>query len=135
VTLDPDARDIYGVPVPRIHYRLDDQVKRGFAASVAAHDDIFRRVGATEVKHFPQAQGAGHIIGTLRMGVDAKTSVVARDLRSHDHYNLFMLGSGTFPTSATANPTLTIAALALRAVGPIQSTLAASGESRIPLPQ
>jgi choline dehydrogenase-like flavoprotein len=135
VTLDPDTRDIYGVPVPRIHYRLDDQVKRGFAASVAAHDDIFRRLGATEVKHAPTAQGAGHIIGTVRMGVDARTSVVARDLRSHDHYNLFMLGSGTFPTSATANPTLTIAALALRAVGPIQSTLAASGESRIPLPQ
>ena len=30
---------------------------------------------------------------------------------SHDHRNLFILGSAVFPTGATANPTLTIAAL------------------------
>ena len=33
---------------------------------------------------------------------------------SHDHDNLYLVGSGTFPTGGTANPTLTIAALALR---------------------
>ena len=64
--------------------------------------------------HSPDAQGAGHIIGTLRMGSDAGNSVVDGDLRSHDHPNLFVSGSAVFPTSATANPTLTIAALALR---------------------
>ncbi len=36
------------------------------------------------------------------------------DQRSWDHRNLFLVGSGTFPTIATANPTLTLAALALR---------------------
>ena len=35
------ARDIYGVPVPRLTYRLDDYTKAGFAASVEAHDAIF----------------------------------------------------------------------------------------------
>jgi choline dehydrogenase-like flavoprotein len=33
--------------------------------------------------------------------------------RSHDHANLWLAGSSLFPTSGTANPTLTIAALAL----------------------
>jgi choline dehydrogenase-like flavoprotein len=33
--------------------------------------------------------------------------------RSHDHANLFLAGSGLFPSVGTANPTLTIAALAL----------------------
>ena len=42
------------------------------------------------------------------------------DLRTHDHPNLFLLGSGVFPTGAASNPTLTIAALALRAVDPIR---------------
>ncbi len=50
-------------------------------------------------------------------------SVVDASLRSHDHSNLFILGSSVFPTSATANPTLTIAALALRAVSDVKATL------------
>jgi choline dehydrogenase-like flavoprotein len=58
--------------------------------------------------------GAGHIIGTYRMGTVSSQSVVNSDGRSWDHQNLFLIGSGVFPTSATGNPTLTLAALALR---------------------
>ncbi len=58
--------------------------------------------------------GAGHIMGTYRMGTDRDQSVVDSFQRSHDHDNLYLVGSGTFPTGGTANPTLTIAALALR---------------------
>jgi choline dehydrogenase-like flavoprotein len=54
------------------------------------------------------------------MGNDPRQSVVDADLRCHDHANLFLLGSGVFPTSAVSNPTLTIAALALRAVNAIE---------------
>ena len=61
-------------------------------------------LGATEIQHRPGAEGAGHIIGTPRMGTDPKTSVVDRDLRSHDHPNLFILGSALFPTSAQPIP-------------------------------
>ena len=111
VTLDDATFDVYGVGVPKIAYRIDDYTKAGFAASVTAHDEIFAKVGTTGVIHSPDAQGAGHIIGTARMGEDPKTSVVDADLRSHDHPNLFILGSTVFPTSATGNPTLTIAAL------------------------
>jgi glucose dehydrogenase len=57
------------------------------------------------------------------MGNDQTDSVVGSDLRSHDHPNLFILGSAVFPTSATANPTLTIAALSLRAVDPVKAAL------------
>ena len=124
VTLDDGIFDVYGVGVPKIAYRIDDYTKAGFAASVKAHDEIFARLGATGVIHSPQAQGAGHIIGTARMGTDPKTSVVDADLRSHDHPNLFILGSAVFPTSATANPTLTIAALSIRAVPAVAATIA-----------
>jgi choline dehydrogenase-like flavoprotein len=58
--------------------------------------------------------GAGHIMGTCRMGDDPTQSVVDKFQRSHDHKNLYVVGSSTFPTGATANPTLTIAALSLR---------------------
>ena len=63
--------------------------------------------------------GAGHVVGTYRMGHDKSSSVVDKDSRSWDHPNLFLVGSGVFPTVATGNPTLTIAALALRAADTI----------------
>jgi choline dehydrogenase-like flavoprotein len=58
------------------------------------------------------------------MGADPKSSVVDRELRSHDHRNLFIVGAAVFPTSATANPTLTIAALSLRAADHVKAALA-----------
>jgi choline dehydrogenase-like flavoprotein len=123
VTLDPDKRDANGMPLPRIHYSYSDYTLAGLKAAQEAHDDIFAILGATNVKHAEAAMGSGHVIGTVRMGADAKSAVVDADLRSFDHPNLFLLGSGTFPTSATANPTLTIAALSLRAVDAIAGTV------------
>src|SRR5260370_36151985 len=58
--------------------------------------------------------GAGHIMGTYRMGQEPKTSVVDSFQRSHDHKNLYLFGSRTLPTRATANATLTHSALPLR---------------------
>ncbi|MYA67904.1 MAG: GMC family oxidoreductase, partial [Gammaproteobacteria bacterium] len=69
--------------------------------------------------------GSGHVIGTTRMGDDPRESVVDRNLRSHAHDNLFLIGAGVFPTASTANPTLTIAALALRAAEQVAAALAA----------
>jgi choline dehydrogenase-like flavoprotein len=54
------------------------------------------------------------------MGDDPATSVVDRDLRAHEVDNLFVVGSAVFPTAGPLNPSLTIAALALRAAGAIQ---------------
>ena len=129
VSLDKSARDLYGVPLPHISYRLSDYVKDGMAQARRAHTDIFTRMQATGLKHAPTYFGAGHIMGTTRMGADPKTSVVDATLCSHDHRNLFMVGAGVFPTTGTANPTLTIAALSLRAVSAIQATLRAPAKA------
>ena len=123
VVLDPEARDPYGVPLPQIHYRVGEYCARGLAAARRVHDEIFSRLNASEIRHHEEFQGAGHIIGTCKMGDDPGSSVVDRHCRSHDHPNLFLLGSAVFPTSATANPTLTIAALSLRAAAEIQRTI------------
>jgi choline dehydrogenase-like flavoprotein len=50
-------------------------------------------------------------------------SVVDGDQKAHDHPNLYLLGSGNWPSYATGNPTLTIAALALRAADAISQQL------------
>lgn len=123
VTLDPDKRDANGMPLPRIHYDYSDYTRAGLDAAQQAHDEVFAAMGATNINHAKDVNGSGHVIGTVRMGTDAASAVVDADLRSFNHHNLFLLGSGTFPTSATANPTLTIAALSLRAVDAIAGTV------------
>lgn len=119
-----DKLDSFGVPRPRIHYRLGEFVERGMARAREVSESIFRQMGAYNIQHSQEHQGAGHIIGTYRMGADPRGSVVNCEQRSHDHPNLFLLGSGVFPTTGTANPTLTLAALALWAAETIRRDLA-----------
>lgn len=56
-----------------------------------------------------------HVQGTLRMGRDAITSVVDEDMIHHRLRNLIIVGTSTFPSCSCANPSLTAAALSLRA--------------------
>ena len=118
-----DKLDALGIPRPQIDYRLGEFVERGMAAARRVADQIFDAVGVSFRQHGEEFFGAGHIMGTHRMGNDPATSVVDRNGRAHDHPNLFLLGSGVFPTVGTANPTLTIAALALLAADVIESDL------------
>jgi choline dehydrogenase-like flavoprotein len=120
---DYDRRDALGLPRPRITFRIDDYTRRALDHGRRMHEQIFAAMKATAVTHSDTLVGAGHVIGTYRMGTDPKTSVVNVEQRAHDHANLYLLGSGVFPTSASSNPTLTIAALALRAVASIQRSI------------
>ncbi|SME97762.1 Choline dehydrogenase [Tistlia consotensis] len=124
ITLDPQRRDGAGMRRPVVAYRLDDYTRDGLAEARRVHDEIFAKLGASGVQHATDAQGAGHILGTVRMGGDPRASVVDAGLRAHEHPNLFLVGGGAFPTVGTGNPTLTIAALALRAVEPIAASIA-----------
>lgn len=114
ITPDFDRPDVIGVPKPRIFFRLNDYTAAALAAARTMHERLFHAIGATDIGHVPYAEGAGHIMGTTRMGVDSKRSVANATGQSHDHRNLWFAGSSLFPTAGTANPTLTIAALALR---------------------
>jgi glucose dehydrogenase len=88
--------------------------------------EIFRLIGASDLDLGTDAtayDGAGHIMGTCRMENDPRSSVVNGQCRAHDHKNLFIAGSSVFPTVGSPNPTLSIAALALRAAQDIAAQL------------
>lgn len=142
VTLSTTQTDHLGLPRPQIDYDLSDYTKAGMVAAKQTADGIFKLMGAKQFTQPPPADspssfeieidgqterlkffGSGHIVGTYRMGDDPKTSVVNADQRSWDHSNLFLVGSGVFPTIATGNPTLTLAALALRAADTLLTDL------------
>ncbi len=56
----------------------------------------------------------GHPCGTLKFGDDAKTSVLNRDCRAHEVRNLYVVDASFMPSSTGVNPSLTIAANAVR---------------------
>lgn len=58
--------------------------------------------------------GTAHQCGTLRMGGDARSSVVDRNCRAHDLDNLYVADTSVFVSSAAVNPALTCVANALR---------------------
>ena len=123
VKLHPRDHDFHGVPLPVMHYSVGDYSRAGLAAARQIHEQIFARLQASEINHSNEFQGSGHIMGTTRMGDDPRHSVVDRHLRCHHHPNLLLIGAGAFPTASTANPTLTLAALALRAADKLLDTL------------
>jgi hypothetical protein len=57
--------------------------------------------------------GVAHEVGTLRMAADG-TGVVDTDLKFLGYQNLYACDNSVFPVSPAANPSLTLAALALR---------------------
>jgi glucose dehydrogenase len=127
----PDQLDGYGIPRPQITYSLYDPqnyVSKSFDTILKLHEFVFNKLGIPSGDQFLQKEpgiygGSGHIMGTTIMGDDAKSSVVNKDCRAHDYANLYILGSSVFPTSSTANPTSTIAALSLRAADAINKEL------------
>lgn len=149
ITLSTTLTDALGLPRPKINYNLSDYTKRAFVAAKKLTEQVCAAAGATLFEK-PLAQlkkaggfftytdpdtketydfdyfGSGHIVGTYRMGATKETSVVDRNQRSWDHPNLFLVGSGVFPTVATGNPSLTIAALAFWAADNVLKDLQAN---------
>jgi len=56
----------------------------------------------------------GHPSGGCRMSKSNAEGIVDQNLKAHDVKNLFVVGSSVFPTIGAANPSLTVAALALK---------------------
>ena len=82
---------------------------------VKAFTQVLRRAGLPVVlsRAFDH-RTPSHQCGTARMGEDPKTSVVKTLGQAHEHKNLIIADASVLPTSAAMNPSLTIAALALR---------------------
>ncbi|MGY3133405.1 choline dehydrogenase-like flavoprotein [Bradyrhizobium sp. USDA 4501] len=135
VTLSKTHVDGLRLPRPEISYSLSDYTRKGIAAAHQMKNLLFSKMRITGTNDLTKIAsndptrftekingddvplnytGAGHIMGTFRMGTARGNSVVNDMQQSWDHANLFLVGSGTFPTGATSNPTLTIAALSLR---------------------
>ena len=116
-------QDALGMPRLHIDWRYTNQDVETVKCALALLADDIAASGTgifeydeESVEHEMTRYGAygGHHIGTARMGVDPKSSVVNLNCQVHSIDNLFIASSAVFPTSSQANPTLTIVAIALR---------------------
>jgi choline dehydrogenase-like flavoprotein len=116
VTLDPELTDSDGIPAPKLTYRVSENSRRILEFNVRRAEESLRAAGAYDTVSLPLMRDFGwHLLGTAVMGTDPSRSVVDPYGRAHDVPNLYVIDGSIFVTSASANPTPTICALALRA--------------------
>ena len=120
VSLDPSDTDNFGLPLPVTNIKLGDyelQVRKYI-------EKRFRKASSDVIiKLSGEGINGNHPYGTYRMGKNSREGVVDGNLRSFDHNNLYILGGGSFVTGTCFNPTLTIAALALKCLTAIYENM------------
>jgi choline dehydrogenase-like flavoprotein len=109
-------RDRFGDPYAHVHYELTafDEATYVYAGGLLKR--FAAATGAVEARMdgIETVYSGGHHMGTCRMGDNAWDSVVDSLGALHGCPNVFVLGGSMFVGPAAVNPTLTIAALALR---------------------
>jgi len=115
VELDPEVKDSYGIPAPRIVYTSGENNLKMMEHAALTATQALEAAGAVEVLNLGLSRHAAHLMGTARMGNDPRRFVVNAWNQAHDVKNLFVVDGSSFTTSSAANPTSTIGALALRA--------------------
>jgi choline dehydrogenase-like flavoprotein len=127
VTLDKAIKDYFGSPGINLFLNESEQDLRTVERGSKIARKIFADLGVEQIEALPRNTWGHHHMGTCRMGDNARSSVVDRDLRVHGTKNLFIAGSSVFVTSGTANPTLTLTALSLKLADHLRSQLQKSG--------
>lgn len=132
VRLIPEE-DALGMPRVQLEWRLSSIDKRTLRVGQHRFAQALARAGLgrlqvllSEDDHTwpPDTIGGRHHMGTTRMHADPKHGVVDANCRLHEVSNLYVAGSSVFPTSGSANPTLSIVALALRLADHLKERLA-----------
>lgn len=111
VTLAEET-DRNGMPVAQFSYSQCENDKQLLKAAQSVMEDILRAAGADEVITI---QRYAHLVGGARMAAVEQEGVVDSDCRSFAVPNLLITDGSVLPTQGSANPALTIMAVAARA--------------------
>lgn len=117
ITVDPNKKDKHGIPIPIVTFnwgendlKLFREMRDGLYEVIDACNPELVMRGSDTLGGF-----ASHEVGSCRMGADPKRSVLNAYNQSHEVKNLFVVDGSSFTTFSEKNPTLTIAALSVRA--------------------
>ncbi|MBI3265411.1 MAG: GMC family oxidoreductase, partial [Acidobacteria bacterium] len=119
ITVDPEVRDAWGIPVIRFDYRFGDNELKMAKDMGDTIEEMLMAAGAEDIKITREPLPPGwsiHEIGTARMGDDPKTSVTDRFCRLHEVKNVYLADGAPFVSGGTQNTTWTILAMAWRTI-------------------
>jgi choline dehydrogenase-like flavoprotein len=132
LTLSDDKRDFLGIPRLVVRWKLSTQDLDSYHRLRKALFEGLTRIGLPirPINHDLDEEGwpvsitpSKHHMGATRMHRDPQQGVVDEHCCVHGVHNLYIASSSTFPTSGMANPTLTIAALALRIANRVKTIM------------
>ncbi len=118
--LSTDKADAWGIPTINVSMQYRDNEK---AMAQQMMDDAVEMLRAAKLEHIqgfnhPVTPGSViHEMGTARMGLNARTSVLNGFNQVHAVPNVFVTDGSCMVSSPTQNPSLTYMALTARAVG------------------
>lgn len=120
--IDPDAVDQYGIPTLRFHWEWSDHELNQARHMHRTFADIIEHMGGTVTSNVADDGRDAiarpgqiiHEVGGVRMGANARDSVLNQYCQSWEVPNLFCTDGGAFVSNADKNPTLSIMAIAWR---------------------
>jgi choline dehydrogenase-like flavoprotein len=98
----------------RLQYRLHPSEVERRAAFLRQIKEVLQPFRKLTLGTGKDNTNLGHVCGTCRFGTDPKNSVLDPQNRAHEVDNLYVVDTSFFPSSAGLNPSLTVAANALR---------------------
>lgn len=114
IELDPNRQDRFGDPGVKIHYALHGNTKKMMIHGMNRGRELMAAAGAVRSSAYGPVRNTGwHLMGTARMGNEAREAVVNAQGRVYDTENLYVVDSSVFVTASCVNPANTIQAVAL----------------------
>ena len=119
MTLNPNLKDKWGQPtiIFDAEFKENERLMKEDMKNDAV--EMLTAVGCKNVKSYDNNATLGgsiHEMGTARMGIDPKTSVLNAHNQVHDCKNIFVTDGSAMVSTSSVNPSLTYMALTARAV-------------------
>ena len=124
-----DENDEHGMPIARMDYSQCDNDRANIAYAKRTLERVWEAAGAQDTLTIDRY---AHLVGGCRMGTDPAASVIDSDHRVWGVRNLLVADGSVMPTQGSANPALTIMALASRLAERLDRKQVAGGAARRP---
>jgi choline dehydrogenase-like flavoprotein len=118
VSLDPEKKDEWGIPLLNIDVDYDDNDEKMIQDFYEQFTEMYEKAGFVNISTNDNGRKPGndiHEMGGVRMGKDPQTSLLNRWNQMHGCKNVFVTDGACMTSTSTQNPSLTFMALSARA--------------------